>query len=64
MQITWTANIELALTQAKGQDVAPLERVLRIVNGTMNVLADSVLQEQPVLRRKKLEHLVCDTLVL
>ena len=58
MQITWTANVELALTQAKGQDVSPLERVLRIVNGTMNVLADSVLQEQPFLRRKKLEHLV------
>jgi dynein heavy chain 1 len=60
VQITWTANIELALTQAKGQDVAPLERVLRIVNGTMNVLADSVLQEQPVLRRKKLEHLITE----
>lgn len=38
--------------------LAPLEKVLAQVENTLNVLADSVLQEQPPLRRKKLEHLV------
>lgn len=36
----------------------PLENVLAQVESTLNMLADSVLQEQPALRRKKLEHLV------
>lgn len=36
----------------------PLEKVLQLVENTLNVLADSVLQEQPQLRRKKLEHLI------
>lgn len=36
----------------------PLEKVLQQVESTLNVLADSVLQEQPQLRRKKLEHLI------
>ena len=38
--------------------MAPLQDVLNIVEATLNVLADSVLQEQPAIRRKKLEHLV------
>ena len=58
VQITWTTNVELALTEAKGQSTEPLQRVLRIIDGTLNALADSVLQEQPFVRRKKLEHLV------
>ena len=39
--------------------MTPLQDVLSIVEATLNVLADSVLQEQPPIRRKKLEHLVC-----
>ena len=39
--------------------MTPVQDVLSIVEATLNVLADSVLQEQPPIRRKKLEHLVC-----
>jgi len=39
-------------------DMAPLSGVLQILEATLNVLADSVLHEQPPVRRKKLEHLV------
>ncbi|XP_071453347.1 dynein heavy chain, cytoplasmic isoform X3 [Hetaerina americana] len=60
-QILWSEDVESALQQiankpAEGQ--GPLERVLSQVENTLNVLADSVLQEQPLLRRKKLEHLI------
>lgn len=60
-QISWSEDVEAALHQASGNSgvkVAPLERVLTQVETTLNVLADSVLQEQPPLRRRKLEHLV------
>lgn len=60
-QILWSEDVEAALHQistAGDQKMPPLERVLSQVETTLNVLADSVLQEQPPLRRKKLEHLV------
>ncbi|XP_074099131.1 dynein heavy chain, cytoplasmic isoform X3 [Cotesia typhae] len=59
-QILWSEDVEAALHEAQSQssDKNPLERVLTQVEGTLNVLADSVLQEQPPLRRKKLEHLI------
>lgn len=41
-----------------GGDSTPLQSVLTNVEVTLNVLADSVLMEQPPLRRRKLEHLV------
>lgn len=63
-QILWSEDVESALTTmsndtsgSEGQ--GPLEKVLTQVSTTLTVLADSVLQEQPPLRRKKLEHLVC-----
>lgn len=59
-QILWSEDVETALQQ--GGDSAPnknpLHRVLATVEKTLTVLADSVLQEQPPLRRRKLEHLV------
>lgn len=59
-QILWSEDVESALQQ--GGDTAPttnpLHRVLATVEKTLTVLADSVLQEQPPLRRRKLEHLV------
>ncbi|XP_055310948.1 dynein heavy chain, cytoplasmic isoform X4 [Sitodiplosis mosellana] len=59
-QILWSEDVETALQQ--GGDVAPnknpLHRVLATVEKTLTVLADSVLQEQPPLRRRKLEHLI------
>lgn len=63
-QILWSEDVESALHQISNSNgstpnkMAPLERVLTQVENTLNVLADSVLQEQPPLRRKKLEHLV------
>lgn len=60
-QILWSEDVEAALHQIStvgDQMMTPLERVLSQVETTLTVLADSVLQEQPPLRRKKLEHLV------
>lgn len=62
-QIAWSSSMEAALQNLQNQsaasvDFAPLQDVLKVVEGTLNVLADSVLQEQPPVRRKKLEHLV------
>lgn len=58
-QIIWSEDVEAALVKMNNEpQKEPLERVLLQVENTLNVLADSVLQEQPQLRRKKLEHLV------
>ena len=61
-QIAWSNGVDTALqtlaTQSPPHDFTPLQRELRVVEATLNVLADSVLQEQPPVRRKKLEHLV------
>ena len=54
-QINWSTNVEEALTNGGGDGLAA---VLKIVDNTLTVLADSVLQEQPPVRRKKLENLV------
>lgn len=51
-------QVEAGLSAAANGDVGPLQQTLTQVEATLNVLADSVLQEQPLLRRKKLEHLV------
>ena len=53
-QVSWSQYCEAAL-QA---DQDAVEKFLRIVEATLNVLADSVLHEQPAVRRRKLEHLV------
>jgi len=52
-QISWSEELEAVLGQA-----GSLEKSLQNVESMLNLLADSVLQEQPPLRRKKLEHLV------
>lgn len=58
-QIAWSENIESALTTiAGGGDMTPMQGVQSNVEATLNVLADTVLMEQPPLRRRKLEHLV------
>ena len=61
VQISWSNMVEQALqtiSSSSSSDMTPLQDVLSIVEATLNVLADSVLQEQPAIRRKKLEHLV------
>uniref|UniRef100_A0A3P9LB23 Dynein, cytoplasmic 1, heavy chain 1 n=1 Tax=Oryzias latipes TaxID=8090 RepID=A0A3P9LB23_ORYLA len=58
-QIAWSENIESALTTISGGgDMTPMQGVLSNVQATLNVLADTVLMEQPPIRRRKLEHLV------
>ena len=61
-QIAWSESVEAALIiieKAGDNNLKPLEDVLAQVEATLNVLADSVLHEQPPVRRRKLEHLVC-----
>ena len=60
-QISWSEDIEKALhtIEASGKSSSEaVQKVLHVVESTLNVLADSVLHEQPPVRRKKLEHLV------
>lgn len=58
-QIAWSENIDYALTTISGGgDINLMQGVLSNVQATLNVLADTVLMEQPPLRRRKLEHLV------
>ncbi|KAF4101796.1 hypothetical protein G5714_016596 [Onychostoma macrolepis] len=60
-QIDWSENVENALTTiAGGVDMGPLQAVLVNVEATLNLLADTVLMEQPPLRRRKLEHLITE----
>ncbi|XP_052105179.1 cytoplasmic dynein 1 heavy chain 1-like isoform X5 [Mytilus californianus] len=63
-QICWSENVETTLqgisTSNKPDDLGPLQGVLTTVDSTLNVLADSVLHEQPPVRRKKLEHLITE----
>lgn len=56
-QISWCDQVESALNSNVNSAV---ESVLESVEQTLNVLADSVLQEQPPLRRKKIEHLITE----
>lgn len=64
-QISWSESMELALhTLSTGGDKNAVANVLKIVRNTLNVLADSVLCEQPPVRRKKLESLVSQFTVL
>ncbi|KAJ3613107.1 hypothetical protein NHX12_019361, partial [Muraenolepis orangiensis] len=60
-QIAWSENVEAALTTvAAGGDMSPMQSVQQNVEATLNVLADTVLMEQPPLRRRKLEHLITE----
>ncbi|XP_061071720.1 cytoplasmic dynein 1 heavy chain 1 isoform X1 [Conger conger] len=60
-QIAWSENVEYALTTiAGGVDMTPMQAVQSNVDATLNVLADTVLMEQPPLRRRKLEHLITE----
>ncbi|CAG10419.1 unnamed protein product, partial [Tetraodon nigroviridis] len=60
-QIAWSENIESALTTISGGgDMTLMQAVLSNVEATLNVLADTVLMEQPPLRRRKLEHLITE----
>ena len=61
-QVSWSESVDAALTaistSGNKTDLTPINGVLEMVEATLNVLADSVLHEQPPVRRRKLEHLV------
>ena len=66
-QISWSECVEAALKQleatpalAGSADTHPLQRLLRGVEGTLKLLADSVLHDQAAIRRRKLEHLIIE----
>ena len=54
-QINWSTDVEKAPTNG-GRD--GLVAVLKMVDNTLTVLTDLVLEEQPPVRRRKLENLV------
>jgi len=61
---SWSESIDKALQTVEQHgdgDISPVSGVLQILEARLNVLADSVLHEQPPVRRKKLEHLVSRT---
>lgn len=61
-QIIWSESAEKALQvieQDPEREVAPMANVLNVIEAVLNVLADCVVHEQPQIRRKKVEHLVC-----
>ena len=64
LQILWSEKCDGALAKVASSgsapDMSPVQGVLDSVQNMLNVLADSVLHEQPPVRRKKLEHLVRD----
>ncbi len=66
-QISWSESVEAALKQiesnpelANSEETNPLASVLRNVENTLKILADSVLQDQLAIRRRKLEHLIIE----
>ena len=65
-QISWSESVDNALQTISTKDpnnLGPMDAVLQAVESTLNILADSVLHEQPPVRRKKLEHLVSEVLI-
>ena len=54
--IGWSEDVEAALSTSNGKK--SLKAVLTRVTDMLKLLADLVLQEQPPLRRKKLEYLI------
>ncbi|RUS77140.1 hypothetical protein EGW08_015096 [Elysia chlorotica] len=62
-QISWSESMDSALqacTSGKSGDMSSISTVLGTVESTLSVLADSVLLEQPPVRRKKLEGLITE----
>jgi len=62
-QIAWSESVEYALTTISkdpSNGMKPLEHCLRSCENTLQILAGCVLQDQPPIRRKKLEHLITE----
>lgn len=66
-QISWSEAVESALKTLESSpqlvdnvEQNPLQAALRNVENTLKILADSVLQDQLAIRRRKLEHLIIE----
>ena len=62
-QIFWSESVESALKQLEADPSLasnPLGSVLANVENTLKILADSVLEDQAAIRRRKLEHLIIE----
>lgn len=62
-QIAWSESVEFALntiSKDPGLGMKPLEDCLKGCENTLQILAECVLQDQPPIRRRKLEHLITE----
>ncbi|KER29805.1 hypothetical protein T265_03604 [Opisthorchis viverrini] len=63
-QVIWSESVDAALAAMDGKPSkdpeSPLHKCLASVENMLTVLADSVLYEQPPVRRRKLEHLIIE----
>ncbi|KAG1254207.1 hypothetical protein G6F68_010962 [Rhizopus microsporus] len=62
-QIIWTQSVDKALTtidEAGDQDQAPMQHAVGLIERNLNILADAVLLDLKVIKRRKCEHLVTE----
>ncbi|GAA5808073.1 hypothetical protein MFLAVUS_001455 [Mucor flavus] len=61
-QIIWTQSVDKALTtiETNGGDHSLLQRSVELVERNLNILADAVLLDLQVIKRRKCEHLVTE----
>ncbi|KAI7858782.1 dynein heavy chain [Circinella umbellata] len=63
-QTTWTQSVDKALTTISESstigDLSPLQAAIGLVERNLNVLADAVLLDLTVIKRRKCEHLVTE----
>lgn len=69
-QISWSECAETALKAIEASvglvdkvETNPLHTVLTNVENTLKMLANSVLHDQPAIRRRNLEHLIMNTFI-
>jgi hypothetical protein len=63
-QVSWSENIERTLEQkSKTNNKDLLPNALQRIESTLGILANMVLGDQPTVRRRKLEHLVCISII-
>ena len=58
-QVLWSEQVEEVLSRT-GNTVEGMNKVLSNVENRLKILANCVLQEQPPLRRKKIENLISE----
>jgi dynein heavy chain 1 len=59
-QISWSESARLALLSMEGGGGGQLQALVESVENTLTGLADTVLQHQPPIRRKKLEQVITE----